>query len=234
MRTESSTAPRTALTLHPQWLLRGLAIGVAVLAIAHYVNVALVFLEVPGISIYPPVDLDSDSNLSTWYGSGLHLINAMLFGMLAASASGRDRARWAALGVMVLLVSADEIATVHERVGLMLGWALDTSGVLTFAWVIPAAILVTVGAFAFTGFLVRQPAPARLLLVGAGVFLAGAMGVEMVTAWWFDQYGFTGVGYHVLVGVEETLEMTGCLVAMRGLLGLLAGRTVAIGHTAVR
>lgn len=67
---------------------------------------------------------------------------------------------------------------IHETVGIVLREALGTSGILYFAWVIPATLLLMVFAALCLRFLVYLPADTRLLMVGAGM-MRGCVGVEL-------------------------------------------------------
>jgi hypothetical protein len=205
-----------------RFLILGLLVIVLLFAVAHFVGLA-----VAGERIRDVVNLNAENNPSTWFSSALHLINAFLLGVIALVAE-RNRWRWALLAVLVLGVSMDETAQLHERLSEFLHVALSTSGPLRFAWVIPAAGLVIVVAALSTRMLMRVPG-GGLVLAGVAVFLIGAMGLEMIEADRSDAIGHVDTVMLVLCGVEELLEMIGAILAMAGLMRTVAatGLTVA-------
>ncbi len=75
----------------------------------------------------------------------------------------------------------DEGTTIHETVGYALRDLLGTSGVLFFAWVIPATVILAIFATIYLKFLVHLPGRIRLLVVIAGaLFVGGALGIELL------------------------------------------------------
>jgi len=57
------------------------------------------------------------------------------------------------------------------------------------------------------------------------VFLAGALGFEMLSAIAADRSGYDSVGYTLLYSIEETLEMLGIVLFLYALLSHLAEET---------
>jgi len=175
--------------------------------------------------------VDREANLWAWLSS---LLLALLAGALAASAAARRGAglRWrptAVLAATALLLSADEGAMLHEtlnEVGVRLTDALGPFN----AWLVPGAVLVLVAGLVLLR-VARGIDPwlrRRLLLAGA-LFLAGALGAELLGAAFALSSDApnpweTGT-YHVLVAVEEGLEAAGALVALRAALATLVIRT---------
>src|SRR6266545_5147574 len=63
-------------------------------------------------------DVNSENNVPTWFSSLLLFGDALLAGLVAAlvrRAGGRDAGHWAALAVLLSLLSLDEVASLHER-----------------------------------------------------------------------------------------------------------------------
>lgn len=207
-----SGAARTVVVPPPSSRLVPLLLsGAALLTIAHFAGLA-----VAGGHLPEEVNLNSENNLGTWFGSALHLINAGLLAIMAMFAR-RDRWRWAVLGLLVLGASADETASLHEAVGWGLHRLLDTSGAWTFAWVIPALVVITASALACTTTLLRQPG-GRLVLLGGAMFVAGSVGLEMAEA---ARYAALGgredTVILALAGLEEMMEMVGAIIVTVGL-----------------
>lgn len=199
------------------------ALGFAgVLILAHFVALA-VGIGRPGFEIPQAIRLGAGANIATWFGSALHLVNAGLLALIAATSLRRERVRWALLSAVVLVVSVDEVSANHEQVGYDLHTMLGTSGALTHAWIIPAVVLVAAVA-ALCGRMVLSRPGGRLVALAAAIFVVGALGVEAVEGWWFGATGAADDPVHlVLGGLEEAMEMIGVIVAMAGLLRMAGG-----------
>lgn len=79
----------------------------------------------------------------------------------------------------------------------------------------------------YVRFLLALPASERRGLLGAAlVFLAGALGVEMIGGMYLEAHdgGVKAAPYVVLVHVEELLEMSGVLILLHVLLRRFADR----------
>jgi hypothetical protein len=55
-------------------------------------------------------------------------------------------------------------------------------------------------------------------VIGAALFVGGAIGVEMPEARYVEQHGLDNFAYGLFVVVEEVLEMTGVLVFLTGIM----------------
>lgn len=181
--------------------------------------------EVPGARLLSALillfDLDSELNVPTWYAS-----SALLFcaGLLAVIFLSKRRLHdpaapsWGWLAAVFLCLSLDEAAAIHERSVPLVQNLLHPRGLLTFAWVIPGVIFLTIFVLVFLKFLRDLPFDTRVRFVVAGaVYVGGALGLEMVGGAVFEKGGKNTV-FHVLVLVEETLEMLGVVIFIDALL----------------
>ncbi|MBW0101197.1 hypothetical protein [Pseudonocardia sp. KRD291] len=207
------------------------ALGVAaVLVIAHFAALAIGHGR-PGFEIPQAIRLGGELNIATWFSSALHLVNAGLLALVAANSVRRERVRWIVLALAVLVVSMDEVSANHEQVGYILHTTLGTSGFLTYAWIIPATVLVAVVALWCGPMVLRRPG-GRLVALAALIFVGGAVGVEAIEGWWFDETGRADdLVYLVLGGLEEAMEMLGLIVAMAGLLRMAGGSGLRLAGT---
>ncbi|MBI3978938.1 MAG: hypothetical protein HY331_12195 [Chloroflexi bacterium] len=161
------------------------------------------------------LSLQEESNLATWY-SGSQLLIAALLALANALAIRRpgcrsERLGWLGAGLLLLYLSADEIAQIHESqeigpgvvVGL-LHWA-DTP---IYAWMIVYLPLIAAAA-AFLGWFVvrctqRSPASRWLTLAAlgcwAGTLIAEAL--ELPILRWIGTQGLESP-------IEEGLEVVG-------------------------
>lgn len=132
---------------------------------------------------------------------------------------------WTILSLGFLFMAFDEMASVHERLiepmRTLLGG--DNLGVLYFAWVVPAILLVLLLGVAFTRFWWNLPRQTRLYVaVAAALYLGGAIGIELLDGSYAEIHGKKNLTYTILSTVEETLEMAGIIVFIKALLDYIA------------
>jgi hypothetical protein len=170
-------------------------------------------------------NLGVEATVPTWYPSILLLLSAVILGLIAHAKRQLHQPyvlHWAALGLIFLLFSIDEVAMFHERLGGFLSKHVETSGVLYYPWVVPGAIFTLSVAIAYLRFLWHLPADTRWLIIAAGlIFVTGALGVEMIAARHHDLYGYETFTYAMLETAEETLEMLGVVLFIFALLHYL-------------
>lgn len=174
----------------------------------------------PGLSWPPFFSLSYEQNLPTWYASAALLLVARALADVLGRLSPTRTPRALRLGFHVLALgfvylSLDEAAELHEHAAsLYVG-----HGALYFGWVVPASILVAGLGLAFVPFLRALPAePRRAFLIAGGVYVLGAVGMELPLGAYTEQYGDQNLGYGLLDAVEESLELLGIalfLVALR-------------------
>jgi hypothetical protein len=198
------------------------AIAAVVLVLLHfaYVGVSL-SSDWDDETVKAVVDLSTESNAGTWLSAFLVLASAAVAAVLAQRAGGRDGRRWALMAFALLVVSVDEVAAVHEAIGDSLDENVDIgSGVLRYEWVVPAAVLVVVVVAVLLPFVLRQPAAVAVpLLAAAAIYVAGALGFEMLEGWLDDRQDPYGTVNVVVRGVQEVLELAGELLGLWALLG---------------
>ena len=180
--------------------------------------------------------VNDEMNVPAFY-STLQLFTASLLLMVIGFAERARRGafawHWLALAAGFVVLSADEMLSLHEKLigptRAFLG-ADRPLGILYFAWVLPAFVLVVIiGAF-FLRFLFHLPASTRRdFIIAASLFLGGAIGMEMLNGWQhevdsrrlgMESYNVRdlSVTYLVLTTMEEGLEMSGILYFIRSLL----------------
>ena len=196
-----------------------LAAAMMLIAVLFTLNLlAAPYFIAPGESVEKTVAkmfmMNQERNLPTLINYGLIVANAFLLAMLALRSFALDsvwRWHWALLCLVFVYLSFDEAASVHERFDAIGRMLVDASGPLAFAWIVPIVPLVAVFGLGYINFLRHQPRQVALLMVAsAAVFLSGAVGMEMVGAANFDAHGsLDRYGYHVITGIEESLEKAG-------------------------
>jgi magnesium-transporting ATPase (P-type) len=181
--------------------------AVIVLAVLGFLNAII-----PGNPILNDFDMDSEDSVTTWFSTLLIAFNALLLltaGLVSAGGGRSLRRHWFGLAAIFAVLSLDEMASLHERIGNSMKEAYDLTGYLSFSWVIPGSIFVLIVALAYAPFLLRIPRGTAALMVLAGaVFVAGSIGIEIIEAGHSSVFG-RDAGYRYLVVVEETLELAG-------------------------
>lgn len=165
------------------------------------------------------VNINLEKSLPTWYSSLLLLLAAVLLGLIARSKTTVSyRKYWHGLSYIFVYLSIDEATALHEELTRPLREMLGTSGFLHFAWVIVGAIFVGVVALAYIRFVFHLPTPiCNLVIVGGGVFIAGALVIESYSASLYAISGTT-LPYSAIGTVEEFCEMFGVIIFIRALL----------------
>jgi hypothetical protein len=173
------------------------------------------------------MNLSVDSAIPTWFASALLASAGLLAFALASRAKQKaDRLAWIGLGIIGFLLSIDEVATIHERWGELASGSALSSNALGYSWVLGGLVLVGVVGVVYLPFLVRlNPRTRRLLVVAGLVFIAGAIGFEIVNGRieLADPSGERFLVWSLLTGVEELLEFLGTSLLVYALLDALAG-----------
>jgi len=180
-------------------------------------------------------DLNAEGNVPTWYSSSLLLVGAALAGyaFLASARSAATprglrrlnpwhwpaRRHWLLACIMLLLMSLDEAAELHEKTILPLRKVVGSNPWLYYPWVLPAVLLVLAVIAASLRFLARLPGRTRWLLVASAVtYVIGALGMETLGGWYDSLHGQENFPYALFAAAEETLEMAGVVLFIYAML----------------
>lgn len=165
-------------------------------------------------------NMDRELSIPTWYSQFLFLLPASLMGWLAyVSDKKKDRVYWTLLASLMIFLSMDDGAAIHERFSILYNLlGLDrVDGIFFYSWTAIAIPLVVILSIIFFRFFLSLPNRTRWLLVAAClIFLSGALGVEM-----FTSYTVSVIGQDVsplIIGLEETLELLGVSILAYALL----------------
>lgn len=153
--------------------------------------------------------LGLERNPSTWFSSAQLALAALLACCLG---NGRtDRRHWNLVAGLLLVMSLDETATFHEKLGGLPGFPHLGSR----AWVGAGLVIVAVVGARLIPWAATQLEPhlRHGLLLGAALFLAGAVGLESAAGAWQDSHGQDRM-FWVLSGLEENCEMLGVTVVV--------------------
>lgn len=229
--------------VHLEGFPRVLFVFVALVIALHLLAAVLVLTntQVPGLDLFVRVaSVDSETSLGTWLNTLLLLLAAAfacLTWLVHRRLGRRGALGWLGVSVAVLLASIDEVAQIHESVN-HIGERLVPDSGLQWPWVILGGVVVAALAIVFAPFILGLPGQVRWWLVaGAACYVAGAIGMELVSAPFYPgEHQFTAV-YAVLNAAEEALEMIGVIlviIACTRQLQLLGGLQLTLGAPARR
>ena len=172
------------------------------------------------------LNLDNENNIPTWYSSSTLLFSAILLAVIGLANKRWSHPyafQWLGLAAIFLYMSLDEAASLHEMIDLLNPVLKPVGyfhGLLFFTWVVFGAIFVLVVALAYLRFLAALPIQTRsLFLIAGGLYVGGALGIEILGARHAYLYGFgNNFAYAMYVACEEGLEMLGNVVFLYALL----------------
>ncbi len=201
-------------------LLVGLGLALVSLLVQLYVYTGTEFRGLN--SIVKLTNVDAENSIPSWYSAVLLMLcSASLYGIYRLEHQARRQyaGSWLGLAVIFLALSVDETVQFHELTGDIIQEKFSLSGFLYFAWVIPGTLFVVTFIAIYLRFLLNLPARTRYLALGAGaLYLAGALGVEVVTAGYVARYGDETLTYAAFSTLEEFLEMIGASLFLYTLL----------------
>lgn len=164
--------------------------------------------------LVPLFNFGAEKNIPTLYSSLALLTSSLL--LLAISLvhkkNGVSYYYWLGLSIIFLFLCVDETAMLHERLIKPVRTALNTSGLLYFAWVIPYGLALLVLVITYINFLRQLPKTTMILfLVSGATFISGAIGFELFGGRHLELYG-NNIVYAFFQTAEESLEMLGIAI----------------------
>lgn len=187
------------------------------------------------MGLAPLFDLWRERNVPTFASAlGLAFCALLLLAVArdAAVAGERDHRYWFAMGAVFLLLACDEMLGLHDALTGRLRAATGASGVFYHAWVIPYLALVALLGVVYLPFLLRLPPATRnRFLLAAVLYLAGAVGLEMVDAIEYERVQDRTPLMELYNAAEEILEMLGITVFAWALAHELARRGTSLGFS---
>jgi hypothetical protein len=185
--------------------------------------------------LVPLFNMYEEANLPTWFSS-LNLFFAALLlyvNAQAARIAGEQwRKHWLGLAGVFLFLSIDEAALLHEKIGAIFKAGIAAESMRS-AWMYPFAAMVGVIGLIYVRFLLALPTFYRVMFVlSAGLFVGGAVGLEIIEAKYVWVTRSELITFSVLVGIEEALEMSGIVLFIYTLLRLLQNRLAGLNITA--
>ena len=177
-----------------------------------------------------------DASLPTWAASVILLACAALLaiaGRVAVVVQSAYAGKWRVLAVIFVLLSMDEVATMHELSGILIGWLVPSvsqlGGVFHYKWVLVALpLLVALTAYIVPWLFALPTRTRQLFIASAVVFVSGAVGVEMLNGLLDASTKENGIYYALGTTIEEYMEFGGALLFLHALLDYLRGIGVSL------
>lgn len=165
--------------------------------------------------LIPLFNVRQEANIPSFFSGCLFLVDAMLLLLVwhIRRLHRGPRATWLCLAGLFVFLSFDELFSVHERFTGPLRATFHTSGPLFYAWVLlyGAAVILLAAAF-WPTWRRLESIHRRWLALSAALYLAGALGLEMVGVAHLVASGMRGdLWFGLLYTMEESLEMAGLI-----------------------
>jgi hypothetical protein len=211
------------ITLNPQKITRIFILIAALLFVAH--TIAQILILVVGDDFFygfvPMFNFDKEKNAPTYFSSlSLAFISVLVALIAAANKGKRYFWRWAIMSAIFLFVSFDDLVALHEQLSQPLRSAFQLTGFLYHGWIVVYGIGVVGLTVMYARFIWDLPSRTRLLFVlAAGIFITGAVGLEMLGGHFFALMGTNkSLPYIIVMTMEESFEIAGAILFIYALL----------------
>jgi hypothetical protein len=172
------------------------------------------------------LSLDQEINIPTYFSTLLLFLSAILLAVIARlqkNQTGTDPFHWGLLSIIFLYLSVDETAGLHELFNKPVQRNLNPRGIFENGWVIIAIPLVIFLGLVYIKFLSHLARKTRFqFLLAGGIYIAGAIGFELLGAGYVSQHGIDNLTYAMIATLEESFEMAGAILFIAALLDYLA------------
>lgn len=183
--------------------------------------------------LVPLFDFNQEMNIPTFYSTFILVLASLLLlciGKLHRRA-GTSYLLWYFLAGIFLFLALDENTGIHELLQDPMSGSIDATGLLFHAWVIPYLVLLALLAAFLRRFVWGLPIRTRNLFIAAGaLFVAGAIGIEMVSGSHLEEFGADWL-YYAMATLEELCEMLGIALFVYALLAYMETEQPGINIT---
>jgi hypothetical protein len=167
--------------------------------------------------------MNDEGNLPTYFSGCMLLLSAALLSIIAYHAwhtRARFALQWGVLAFIFFVLSADEMAELHELASSNLARLVGIFDVRAYyVWVIPVLGLVLLFSALYVPFLMHLTPTFRVrFALAAAIYASGALGVEAVSGWHAVGRGIYNFEHAMIYTAEETLEMLGIVLLIYALL----------------
>ncbi|MBJ7454831.1 MAG: hypothetical protein JHC74_02120 [Thermoleophilia bacterium] len=203
----------TFRALIPRWVV-SLVAAFLVVQVALSLGFIGYIKGVPGTRQF---NMDSELNLPAWWSSSLLIAAGLVcVGMwLTGSRMNRPSIQWLGIASGFFLLSAEEIAAIHEDVGVAVGGGTENVSVWPLVYAPIAAVFIWMMLRA-----VRElPRPIAFIAVGGLMSYVGVLVLEVLSL---------TAESNVTILIEENLEMLGTALMFAALASELTHRFLAL------
>jgi hypothetical protein len=176
--------------------------------------------------LIPMFNLNSEENIPAYFSTLMLLFSSILLAVIACAVKKSGAAyfyHWLGLSLIFLFLSMDESLSFHESMTVPLRKALNTSGILFYAWVIPYSLAILVLVILYLKFFISLPAKTRnQFIIAAVLYIVGVIVIELMGGRIDEQIGRHNATYAVYSTTEEVLEMGGIVVFIYALMSYIS------------
>lgn len=161
-------------------------------------------------------DIDTERRFAAVFSTLLILVasGTMLHASIRVLPKKGMAIGWLFMSGVLLFMACDEFFSIHEHAGKFFGTEVQGEHIVP-GWVKAMAGVVAVLCIPMGFFWWKLPTYMRVrTAIAAGVFLLGAMGVEVPAMNYATHYGTQNVGYALFGALEEGMEMIGMVIAI--------------------
>ncbi|GAB3826740.1 hypothetical protein GCM10028895_38130 [Pontibacter rugosus] len=170
-------------------------------------------------------DFNKEENFPAFFSAVILLFAGLLLFLIHKRSRSMGAARhsrhWFILGCIFVFMAVDESVQLHEHIAEFVRPKLsnDLNGLLHWSWVVPYAVFVLIVVAYFLNWVLRLPAETRnIFFISGFMFVAGALGLELVEGYLFKAYGIDHLYNRVMYCIEELLEMSAVVLFIYALL----------------
>ena len=157
-------------------------------------------------------NLDEEHNIPAIFSFLQLLFAGVLLACIAIHSSDKKdplRRYWWLMTFLFFYIAIDELESIHEMSNAWFHQHFHTTGLLHFAWIIPALFFLLVLSIILFKFLSRLPSLSRKRFLLAGiVYVVGAVGGDAIAGQYISIHG-NGLGWPYVLEyhIEEAMEM---------------------------
>jgi hypothetical protein len=172
---------------------------------------------------------NNENNIPAYFSTFILFVCAALAFIISKTDKSPFHKRWFYMGLLFIFLAFDELISIHEvltgpsRVIVQRLLGSKDIGILYYAWVVPYAALLLVAVAYFYRFVFALPKKILFnFIISAGIFVAGAILMEMVGGYIAEKFGMFTFAYYLSATIEESLEMLGIMLFARTLIQYLS------------
>lgn len=185
-------------------------VNLGLILISYLIHVLRFNHGIENVTLTRLFDLNQELNIPTWYQGILLFYSAILLHRIAGKVNSGKKIYWNVLAFIFIILSMDEVSSIHEDISMYVGNYFKLSGYFFFAWVIiaiPLLIILAIWLFPFIKKLPKQIAVA--MVISALIYILGAVGMEMLGGKYAEIYFQHNLQFNTLSTIEESFELIG-------------------------